>query len=68
MTGRAVTDEQKRAIIGRVLAAWLRAPEFRRGQLITSAVLDPWEETDIFYIGDETLTAALEDFVSEFSR
>ena len=58
MTGRAITPEQKRAIVERLLAAWLRAPELRFGQMLTAAA--DRAERDTFYIEDEALCEAVE--------
>lgn len=37
MTVRAITSEQKRAVVERLLAAWEHAPTLRLGQLVTAA-------------------------------
>lgn len=58
MTGRAVTPEAKRAIVERLLAAWLRMPELRFGQMLTAAA--DRAERDTFYIEDEALCEAVE--------
>ena len=58
MTGRAVTPEAKRAIVDRILAAWLRMPDLRFGQLVTAAA--DRAEHDPFYIRDEALCEAVE--------
>lgn len=61
MTGRAVTTEAKRAIVERLFAAWLRAPELRFGQMLTAAA--DRAERDAFYIEDEALCEAVEALV-----
>ena len=64
MTVRAITSEQKRAVVERLLAAWEHAPTLRLGQLVTAAcerALSP--KSDLFGVEDETLVAQLEAFV-----
>lgn len=56
------TPEQKRAIVDRLLAAWLRMPELRFGQMVTAAV--DRAEHDTFYIRDEALCEAVEALAS----
>lgn len=54
---RAITLEQKRAIIERLLQVWLKNPELRLGQLI-------WNKTcnsDFFYDEDEDFMKLLEN-------
>ena len=58
LPGRAQTDEQKRAIMERVLAVWLRHPELRLGQLING--MGRFGIGSIFYTEDEALIKALE--------
>jgi hypothetical protein len=58
MTGRAVTPEQQRAVVDRLLAAWLRMPDLRFGQLVSAAA--DRAEHDAFYIRDEALCEAVE--------
>ena len=52
------TPEQQRAIVDRLLAAWLRMPALRFGQLVTAAV--DRAEHDPFYLRDEALCEAVE--------
>jgi hypothetical protein len=59
--GRAHTTEQKRAIIERLYAAWLRYPEQRLSQFISNAT----RGCDIFYIEDEAFLAELEQMAEE---
>lgn len=58
LPGRARTPEQKRAIMERVLAAWLRLPEQRLCQLIVNAC----HRSDVFYVEDEPLAERVEGF------
>ena len=62
MSGRAETPEQKRAVIERILAAWLRMPDLRFGQLVSAAA--DRAEHDAFYIRDEALCEAVEALAS----
>ena len=52
------TPEQQRAIVDRLLAAWLRMPALRFGQLVSAAA--DRAEHDPFYIRDEALCEAVE--------
>ena len=52
------TPEQQRAIVDRILAAWLRMPALRFGQLVNAAA--DRAEHDAFYIRDEALCEAVE--------
>ena len=56
MIGRAETPEQKRAVIERLYAAWLKVPTLRLGQFIYGST----NECDIFGMEDEALIAELE--------
>jgi hypothetical protein len=53
MTGRALTPEQKRAVIERILHAWEQAPALRLGQLVVNAA--DRAGRDVFYVEDEAL-------------
>lgn len=55
--GRAVTREQKQAVMDRLLDAWLRVPELRLGQLIATSRAS----TEIFYTEDTALLEAIEE-------
>ena len=55
---RAVTPEIKKAITDRLLAAWLKQPELRLGQLLHCAI-----EADTFYIEDYEIIKQIESFV-----
>lgn len=52
------TPEQQRAIVDRILAAWLRMPDLRFGQLVSAAA--DRAEHDAFFIRDEALCEAVE--------
>ncbi len=52
------TPEQQRAIVDRLLAAWLRMPALRFGQLVSAAA--DRAEHDAFFIRDEALCEAVE--------
>jgi hypothetical protein len=56
--GRAPSADEKRAVIERLLAAWLAVPELRLGQLLANAV-----GHRVFYIEDEGLACEVEAFV-----
>ncbi len=66
LQGRAYSDEQKLAIILRVLDAWRKDPHQRLGQLIMNATRNTGsltrEPLDIFNVEDEDLAAAVERF------
>lgn len=57
MKDRAVTSEQKRAVVERLYAAWLKVPEQRFGQLVFNAT-----DCLIFYTEDEALAELIEDY------
>jgi len=65
--GRAYTEEQKRAVLDRLLAAWLRAGDMRLGQMLANANAD-FSGCDIFYIEDEGLAAKVESFVIRMQK
>jgi hypothetical protein len=54
--GRAITDEQKRAVVERLLAAWQRRPELRLGQLLVAGT----PGYDVFYVEDADLVRSAE--------
>lgn len=58
MPGRALTPEQKKEITDRLLAAWLRVPAMRLGQLIMNAT----SGRDIFYAEDYPLIREIEEW------
>jgi hypothetical protein len=57
--GRAVTSGEKRAVIERIYAAWVEAPEQRLGQLIANAIRD----SSFFNVEDRELAQHVENFV-----
>ena len=67
-TGRAYTPEAKRAVVERFLAAWLRTPDLRFGQLLSNAGptrpigREGWVCVDLFNVEDEPLIAMVERF------
>ncbi len=59
MKGRATTPEAKRAVIERLLAAWMKQPEWRLGQLIENSLGPRGPAT--FYVEDEDLARYCEE-------
>ena len=57
------TPEQQRAVVDRLLAAWLRMPDLRFGQLVTAAA--DRVKHDTFYIRDEALADAVEAIAND---
>lgn len=68
LTGRALTAEQKRTVIERLLAAWERMPEQRLAQFILNAAQVALPNVPLFYVEDEQLAAAVEGLVEECGR
>ena len=63
-TGRAATPEEKKAILDRLLTAWLRSPELRLGQLLDNSLdFAPTPHADLFGIEDEPLLAMVEKHI-----
>lgn len=62
ISGRADTPDKKRAIIGRVLAAWLARPELRLGQLIDCA--QTGQLVSLFMVEDADLVEWIDEFVA----
>lgn len=68
--GRALTPEQKRAVVERLYAAWLASPSQRLGQLTVNTMQMVVPEggkelvSRLFYIEDETLIEKIEGFVA----
>lgn len=62
MSGRALTPEQKRAVVERIFRAWLAAPSLRLGQLLANAWA-PSLSGDLFYAEDGPLADAAEALV-----
>jgi hypothetical protein len=61
---RALTPEQKREILDRILAAWLAVPKMRLGQLITCAT----RGRDVFSDEDYPLVTEVEAYVAAYHR
>jgi hypothetical protein len=57
---RAITSEQKRFLIERLLIAWNKEACLRLGQLLSNAVGD-----DLFNIEDQTLIDKVETFIND---
>ena len=65
---RALTDDDKRAVIDRIYHAWLQMPELRLCQMIACTIQTPApssQQPDIFYVEDYSLAEKLEKFVSQ---
>lgn len=67
LPGRALTPEQKRAIIERVLVAWERQPQLRLGQLVNNVIAQATQHAPaekvvqkLYFIEDEALAELLE--------
>jgi hypothetical protein len=67
LPGRALTPEQKRAIIERVLVAWEASPQLRLGQLISNSIAIETGHAEaadrvmhLYYVEDEALAELLE--------
>lgn len=59
MTARAITADQKRAIVEQLLAAWEKRPGLRLGQLLMNAASGV---APVYYIEDDALAEAVEAF------
>lgn len=57
--GRAETPEQKREVIERLYAAWLKLPQMRLGQLLSNA----GGQYDDFYTEDFVFVDNIETYV-----
>ena len=62
--GRAVTPDEKRVIVERILRAWQAQPHLRLGQLLTNAVQARGGEGTLFYVEDDVLATIAELFAS----
>jgi len=63
VAGRAISAEQKRAVIERILAVWEKNPQLRLGQLLVNTmngIDDEHTTRRIFYVEDEELAQRLE--------
>jgi len=67
MIDRALTPEQKKAVLDRIYKAWLASPQQRLGQLISNSVHGHREEdgSSLYFVEDSTIAAWVEDFVAE---
>lgn len=67
---RAVTDDQKRQMIDRILTAWMKRPDQRFGQFLQNAMgyADLDVSTDFFYIEDGELTRITENYLRHDRR
>ena len=54
---RAVTEDQKKEVINKILLIWLANPELRLSQLI----LNIFDDEDFFYVEDYDLVALAEE-------
>jgi len=59
MKNRAMTNEEKRAIIEKLYDIWTQVPQLRLGQLLSSAS----RQKDIFYIEDFDLVEAAQSLI-----
>lgn len=68
--GRAQTPGEKRAVVERLYAAWLAAPELRLGQLITNALLPGSGSATaaLYYATDTELGAVTEAVAAHHGR
>lgn len=66
---RAITPAEKAIITGRLLAAWLKVPGLRLGQLIVNAVNNSsGADFPVFYAEDEELAVMVERFADAIER
>jgi len=59
MNNRAKTDEQKREIVDRLYAVWVKNPDLRFGQLIWNGYGNI--ESNLFYVEDRELISSMEE-------
>lgn len=62
---RAVTAEQKKHVVDRILDIWNRHPTLRLGQLLDNAGLNGGVSRNLYYLEDFKLIQELEDFYRE---
>jgi hypothetical protein len=65
--GRAITVEDKKFVVQRLLQAWEQTPGLRFGQLLMNACKE-YGVKDIYYIEDEILVEIVLGFVSKYSN
>lgn len=63
LKGRAFTDDEKKDAVQALLAAWLKTPHLRLGQLLVCATTN----SDLFYVEDSTLVDVASDFADKIS-
>lgn len=63
---RALTPADKAVITSRLLAAWLKTPGLRLGQLLDNAISN--HTADLFYAEDEELAVMVERFADAIGR
>jgi hypothetical protein len=64
--GRAISPNEKRAVMNRLLKVWEKVPELRLGQLIENVMSsDSRKMDDIFNIEDRILADAAEEFLKK---
>ena len=61
VSGRAETDEEKRAVLDRIYEAWIKVPTARLGQMIVARVPGVYPNMALFYIEDEAMASEIED-------
>lgn len=65
MTGRAISDEQKKHLMDRLLDAWKKTPDLRLGQLLYCVTGCADREGSLFNIEDLALVRSTESWVRE---
>ncbi len=63
MTHRAITPEQKRAVVERILAVWEKNPELRLGKMfldVTTGIDNDHTVGKMYFIEDEDLAERME--------
>ena len=69
MTSRALNPASKAIITQRILAAWLKTPGLRLGQLIVNAVGNgSGADFPVFYAEDEELAVMVERFAAALEK
>jgi hypothetical protein len=66
---RAFSPEEKRALIERVLTAWLQSPHERLSQFIANAHRSGrLAQCQLFYVEDDEFAKMLEEYAVEWKR
>jgi hypothetical protein len=68
MIGRALTPGQKRIVMDRILAAWLRVPALRLGQFLSITLDLPNGKLDLFCVEDDDLAGHAEDLADTMQK